>query len=121
MVRKSERGEGNLGCLIWLLIFAAVGMVLYKALPIKIANTELYDYMVELTKFGTKGTAEDLKKRILIKAKELNLPVEAKNVQVEKTKERMILRCKYTVLMELPGYTYVWEVNHEVDRPIFYL
>ncbi|HRC84762.1 MAG TPA: hypothetical protein PK413_04050 [Thermoanaerobaculia bacterium] len=121
MRSKSERGEGNVGCLIWLVILAAVGLILWKAVPVKVATTELYDYMVELTRFAPNRSTEDLKKAVLKKAKELDLPLDAKNITVEKDPSRIRFTVKYTVPLEFPGYTYLWEVNEVVDRPIFYL
>lgn len=119
--RRYQRGEGNAGCLVWTLLLVVVGLVLWKAVPVKMANAEMYDYMVELTKFSANLPAEELKKRVLGKARELELPVTGKQVEVEKTKERVKIRCRYTVPVEFPGYLYQWEVDHLVDRPIFYL
>lgn len=119
--RRGQRGEGNAGCLVWTLLLVVLGVVLWKAVPVKIANASLYDYMVELTKFSANLPADELKKRVLAKAKELDLPVISKQVEVEKTKDRVRIRCRYTVPVEFPGYLYQWEVDHFVDRPIFYL
>lgn len=119
--RRRQHGEGNAGCLVWLLILVVLGLVLWKAVPVKVANAALYDYMVELTKFSANLPAEELKKRVLAKARELDLPVVPKQVEVEKSTDRVKIRCRYTVPLEFPGYVYNWEVEHFVDRPIFYL
>lgn len=117
----SQRGEGNLGCFLWLIVLILCGLILWKAVPVKVANVELYDYMEELTKFASGRPEGELKRMILRKAQELELPVTSKQIYVEKSRERIILRCSYTVQLEFPGYTYDWKVNHEVDRAIFFL
>lgn len=119
--RAPERGEGNLGCILWLLAVLVVGMVLWKAVPVKIANAELYSYMEDLTQFASNKSEAQLRKMILIKAQELDLPVKAKQIQVERSRNRIKLRCNYTILLDFPLYTYTWNVEHEIDRPIFYL
>lgn len=120
MVRRSaERGEGNLGCILWLLLFAIGALIAWKAVPVKVQSAELYDYMVELTKFAASSSAENLKKQIVTKAAELDLPLDKDDVEVRKTADRIQLEASYTVPLEFPGYTYEWNFNHEVDRPIF--
>ncbi|HEX4956263.1 MAG TPA: hypothetical protein VF017_22975 [Thermoanaerobaculia bacterium] len=121
MRRFGERGDSNLGCVLWLIALLIAGMVLWKAVPVKIANSELYDYMLELTRFSSGRSPEEIKKRVHKKAQELKLPLDAKNITVEKNRERIRIRCKYTVPLEFPGYTYLWEVEHDIDRQIFYL
>ena len=119
--RRGERGDGNLGCILWLLLLVVAGLVLWKAVPVKIANAELYDHMVELAKFSGNWTEEKLRKSILDKALEKGLPVTPKQISVTKTRDRIIMDCSYTVMLEFPGYTYEWKVDHKVDRPIYRL
>lgn len=123
--RHPQRGETNVGCLVWLVILVIVGMILWKVVPVKIANATLYDYMEEMTRFPPDRKVENfervLTKRIVGKAKELGLPVTEKQVFVKRSGKRIIVRCTYTVPLEFPGYTYHWKVEHEIDRPIFYL
>lgn len=110
-----------MGCFFWLLILIIVGMILWKAVPVKIATAELYDYSLELTKFSAKASQEELRRRILNKAKELNLPLSPKQVEISKSKERIQIRLSYVVPLDFPGYTYEWKIEDEIDRPIFYL
>jgi hypothetical protein len=120
MVRRSaERGEGNLGCILWMLLFAIGVLIAWKAVPVKVQSAELYDYMVELTKFAASSSAENLKKQVVTKAAELDLPLDKDDVEVRKTTDRIQIEASYTVPLEFPGYTYEWNFNHQVDRPIF--
>ena len=114
-----RRGEGKLGCVIWLLVLAAFVMIALKIIPIKLASAQLYDFMEEQAMFAGRRKPADLKKAILHRAKELELPVNEKNVKVERLGGRIRIRASYTVPVEFPGYTYNWHFEHYVDRPVF--
>ena len=36
--RSVERGEGNLGCIVWLILLTIGVMIAWKAVPVKIAR-----------------------------------------------------------------------------------
>lgn len=118
--RSAERGEGNLGCIVWTLVLAIGIMIAWKAVPAKVASSELYDFMDELAKFSaSQSTAEDLEKRILERAGELNIQIERKQIQVQLGRERVRMEVQYTIPLEFPGYTYNWNFHQVLDRPIF--
>lgn len=120
--RAAQRGENNLGCILWLILVVAIGMVLWQAVPVKYASAQFYDFLEDQTRFRTgKQSAEQIKKRILDKADELDLPVNPKQLTVELRGERIRIRCNYTVPLEFPFYTYHWKFEHEIDRAIFYV
>lgn len=118
--RTGERGEGNLGCILWLIVLAVAIGFSWKAVPVKIASAELYDYMVEQAKFAHNAKPDVIKKRILHKARELNLPLDSKNLKVERIGDRIRMNAEYTVPVEYPGYTWNWKFEHNVDRGIYY-
>ena len=118
--RNAERGEGNLGCIVWLLVLGLAVMICVKAVPVKIASAEMYDYMDEVARTtGVNTTAEEVKKAILLRAADLKLPVNKDQVTVVREGDRLKMRAEYTVPLEFPGYTYNWHFVHELDRPIF--
>ncbi len=118
--RTSERGEGNLGCILWLLFLAAGVLLAWKTIPVKMQSAELYDHMDELAKFtAVNTTPEELEGRILQRAKELNIPLDKEHVQVERNGDRVRMEVEYTIPVEFPGYTYMWHFKHELDRPVF--
>lgn len=118
--RIAERGEGNLGCIVWLLVLGLAVMICVKAVPVKIASAEMYDYMDEVARStGVNTTAEEVKKAILQRAADLKLPVNKDQVTVVREGDRLKMRAEYTVPLEFPGYTYNWHFVHELDRPIF--
>lgn len=119
MLGRPRYGQGRIGCILWLLAVAAFLTVVWKMVPVKIATAELEDYMVEQAKFAGRASAETLKKRVLARAKELDIPLTTKTLKVTKTANRVRMQARYTIPIEFPFYTYYWEFEHDVDRPVF--
>ncbi|MEO7795982.1 MAG: hypothetical protein ABIV06_14535 [Thermoanaerobaculia bacterium] len=117
--RAKQAGDGKLGCILWTLLLGAGVLVGWKAIPVKIASSELYDYMVEQAKWAGNTPSEVLQKRIVNKGNELELPVDPKLVTVEKANDKIRMEAAFTVPLEFPGYTYEWDFDLQVERPIF--
>lgn len=117
--RLAQAGESRVGCFLWLLLLLLFVMIAWKVVPIRIKSSELSSYMEEQAKFAYRAPPETLKKRIIAKARELELPVDPKKVVVERRGPRIVLKCSYTVPLEFPFYTYHWKFDHVVDRPVF--
>jgi hypothetical protein len=117
--QRRERGEGKIGCVLWSLVAIVVGVICWKAVPVKIASAELEDFMDDQAQVAANVKPEDIKKRILIQAKDLKLPLDEKNLMVERVGDNIRMRCSYTVPVEYPGYTYMWDFKYELNRPIF--
>lgn len=118
--RTAQRGEGNLGCIVWLLVLAIAVMISWKMIPVKVNNAELVDYMTEVAQFqSAQKTPEEIKLIILARAGELGIPLTKENIVVTKTRDRVRMTVDYTMPVQFPGYTYNWHFRHELDRPIF--
>jgi hypothetical protein len=118
-MRSRQSGQGKIGCVLWLAAFAIAGLVAYKMIPIRIQAAELSDFMTEQAKWAGHQPADNIKKVIVDRAKELRLPVRPEDVKVEKTRDRIRMEAKYTVPVEFPGYTYYWDFHHQIDRALF--
>jgi len=114
-----RHGQGKIGCIIWLLVLLAVVGVAAKLIPVKIRSAELYDFMEEQAMFAGRTKPDEIKKRILRRAEELELPLTKENLVVERRAGRVRMRATYTVSIKLPGYTIKWPFEHILDRPIF--
>lgn len=121
-ISHAERGDSKLGCIFWLALMIAGGLIVWEAVPVKVKSAELHDHMADMAIFATRErNNEVIAKNILAKAKDLGLPLTAKNLVVQRTDSRIKMTAEYTVVLEFPfGLTYDWEFRHEVDRPIFY-
>jgi hypothetical protein len=117
--RAAERGSGNLGCILWALVLIVGVMVAWKAIPVKIASAEMYDFMEEIAKFSAKTPPEELKKQIVDKAAALRLPVTKDDIKVQRVGDSIRMEVSYTVPLEFPGYTYNGQFDHQVERAIF--
>jgi hypothetical protein len=116
---RSQAGDGKLGCTIWTLLVLVFGLVAWKAIPVKIASSELYDFMVEQAKWAASTPPDTLKQRIIRKAMELKLPLDPKKVEAERYGDNIRMRAVFTVPLEFPGYTYNWDFDLQVDRGIY--
>jgi hypothetical protein len=116
---RGQAGDGKIGCILWALLVAAGVLVAWKAIPVKIQTSELYDYMVEQAKWAGGAPADALQRRIFAKARELGLPVDTKQVTVEKPGDKVRMRAAFTVPLEFPGYTYQWDFDLQVERSIY--
>ena len=117
--RRSQRGEGNLGCVLWAIALGLVVLICWKMVPVKIASARLYDFMEEQAKYAAKKSPEKIAKGIVNRAAELELPVTDKDVEVRRIGDSIKMRVSYTVDVEFPGYTYEWDFEHVVDRAIY--
>jgi hypothetical protein len=118
--RIAERGESNLGCILWLVLLGIAVLISWKMIPVKVNSAELSDYMVEVAQFQSAQNAPDVLKQMIInRASELGIPLTKENVTVVRTGDRIRMTVDYTVPVQFPGYTYNWHFRHELDRPIF--
>ena len=118
-VRRAAAGDGKLGCILWVALLVVLVFIAFKAIPVKLAASELYDYMDEQARFASRASPEALSKRIVDKARELDLPLLRKNVKVERRGGTVQMRATFTVPLEFPGYTYNWDFDLQVDRKVF--
>jgi hypothetical protein len=116
---QTRHGQGKIGCAIWLLIAVVFFTVCWKIIPVKIKTAELYDFMEEQAQRATRSSDEAVKANVLARAKDLDLPVGPKDVTVQRRGGRVIITARYSIPIEFPGYTYVMEIDHVVDRPVF--
>lgn len=118
-MRKLARGEGRLGCIIWLLLLSGIGLGLYRWLPAKIAVAELQDYMEDLGMHDGRASNEELKKKILIRASELKLPLAEKDLRVERRRDQVIMDAEMTIVVDLVVTKKPWVATIHIDKPVF--
>ena len=116
---KPQSGESRLGCIVWLIIMAILTVSLWQIVPAKMRSAELYDYITDQARLAQRSSHEQLKKKILRKAGELSIPLRQEDLQVSGGRERISIHCKYTIPIELPGYTYYWEFEHDITEQLY--
>lgn len=118
---RGEEGEGRTGTFIALIVLA-VGIYLgFKFVPVMINAYAFRDYLDEEARFAglPHHDNEMVKNNILHKAKELDLPILAKNVTVERSSSRIDIKADYTVPVVTPVYTYNWQFHEALSLPLF--
>ena len=116
---RAQSGEGRIGCIIWVTLLAIGILVGSKMIPVKIATSQLYDFMDEQAKWAATTPPEVLRDRIFVKSNELNLPLDPKNLTCERYGDNIKMRAVFTVPVELLGYVYNWEFDFQINRAIY--
>ena len=118
---RGTRGEGRIGCILWLAVLALIGYGLYKIIPVKVATSTFYDFMQEEAAFGSIRDIKQLQKELLAKARELDVPVTEENLTIKRTRENITIEAHYTITVDFfNGWKkYVWKFDQVVSRPTF--
>ncbi len=117
---RSERGEGQFGTMVGLLILALMVYLGFKIVPVMVRGYEFRDFIEEQARFGSvRSSDEQVTKRVLRKAQELELPVKGGNIKVNRTPQRFTINVKYTVPIETPVYTYQWVFDERQSAQLF--
>jgi len=118
--RTAERGDGRIGFLISLALLGAGVFVGVKIIPVRVNAYEFRDFIQEECRFAaTRNRDEEIFKRVFDKAKDLKLPLEKKNLHMERTTHEMIISAKYEQTIDLKFTTYVYKFDHEERAPLF--
>src|SRR5262245_9534944 len=117
--RRSERGEGQAGCLIGLIILAVAVFIAWKMIPVKVKAAELRQVVVDEAKAA--GTHDDAKilGAIMAKVHDNGLPVTPEDVKISRAHGEITIDVEYDVPIDFPGFTYKWHLHHYANNPIF--
>ena len=118
-LRRRERGEGQLGCLVGLIILAIAIFIAWKMIPVKVKAAELRQVVSDEAKAA--GTHDDNKimGAIMEKVHDNGLPVTAENVHISRAHGEITIDVEYVVPIAFPGFTYQWHLHHHANNPIF--
>ena len=122
MIRtRGQRGEGRGGCIFSLILFLAAIFVAYKMIPIKVKAAELRGTIIDQAKSAGLPRHDDayIRRAVLMKANELELPLDEKGLKIHRTGSNIHITANYTVPVEFPGYTYQWKFEHDYENPVF--
>lgn len=120
MVRnRRERGEGQFGCLVGVVLLLIAGLIAYKMIPIKVKAADLRDTVQDLGRSAGTHSDKAISDGIVQKGQQLGLPVTSESVDISRGAATIKIDVNYTVPVEFPGYTYNWKFNHRTDNPIF--
>jgi hypothetical protein len=114
-MRATNRGEGRLKAIIWILFLAAVVYSAVKIIPVYVNNYELSDYIqnqnpIWLTQ---RNSSDEIRNAILAKAQDLSLPVRAEQVSVDAPLGHVTVSVDYSVPINLLVYT--WDLPFHIS------
>ena len=116
---RREKGEGQLGCLVGLIMLALAVFVAWKMVPIKVKAAEVRGVVVDEAKSAGTHSDKVIMGNILSKAHEDNIPLTEDNVKISRANSQISIEVNYVIPVEFPGYTYQWHFNHSASNPIF--
>jgi uncharacterized membrane protein YhiD involved in acid resistance len=119
---RYQRGDVPVGCLVGGVVAIIVVLVTIRVAPIMIHVGELDKEISTLADRANRREYNDqrIRRTIVEKAEALDLPVDKKSVDIKRTSNRIKVTVSYTIRIEFPGYTYVWNKEHFHERPLFY-
>ncbi|HEY2825360.1 MAG TPA: hypothetical protein VGI83_07425 [Gemmatimonadales bacterium] len=105
---KDDSGKGRLGCMVWILIVAAIG---YYGQGIGLHYIAYYRMKEEMESQARLAPGLDdgvIRRRLIAKAEELDLPSEAKQVSIRRLDRphEIVITSSWQVILEVPFYTY---------------
>lgn len=118
-ISRRERGEGQFGCIVGLILLVVGVVVAYKVIPVKVRAADLRQEIQDDAKSAGMMNDEKIRASILAKARENNLPVTDDNIKISRGSNQINIVVDYSVPIDFPGYTYVWHVHDERNNPIF--
>jgi hypothetical protein len=94
--KQRERGAGWLTIMVFLAIFGAVGYVGYRVLPFYYYFYELQNQMEAAIKVASTETDEEIRKKLLVHIKKLEIPCEPEDLKIERSEGFMKIQLKYS-------------------------
>jgi hypothetical protein len=116
---RFQRGEGQGGCVVGIVLLLIGVFIAYKLIPVKVKAAELRQTVVDEAKMAGTRSDNRIMTGILRKAEELRLPVTEDNVKINRGNNQIRVDVRYVVPIDFPGYVYKWNFHHSADNPIF--
>jgi len=116
---RRQRGEGQFGCLVGLVLLLLAGLVAYRMIPVKVKAADLRETVIDEARSAGHHKDPAIIGNIVSKAKMLDLPVTPEDVRIKRSNQYIYVDVEYTVPVEFPGYTYQWHFHHKAENPIF--
>ena len=118
--RNGQRGEGKVGFLIAIIVIGIAIFLGAKIIPVRVTAYEFRDVLREETRYAAvRYNDEAVVKRIMKKAKELEVPLSPKNLRVQRTTGEMIVSASYEQTIDLKVTKYVYKFSATERAPLF--
>jgi hypothetical protein len=103
---KSQRGEGKLKAIIYLLILIAAVFVAIKVVPVYVAEYQLKDKITEQARFAVVNRYSDdqIRDSVFRTIQDLDIPAKKEDVKVAATNHGLMISVNYSVPVDLLVY-----------------
>jgi hypothetical protein len=105
-VARSERGEGKLKAIMFLVIFIALVFVGFKTVPAYVAEYQLADKMQEVARYSVvnRQNEEQVRDAIFKVVQDLDIPATKEDIKVTSTNSLVTINVDYRVPVDLMVY-----------------
>ncbi len=106
--------------IIWLAIIVVVGYLLFKIVPPYVNNYQLKDTLDSESRFfaARAKTAEAVRSSVWNEIQSLRIPAQREDIIVSEAGRVAHIEVKYTVVIDLPGYTLNLSFDPTAESPI---
>ena len=118
-ISRRERGEGQFGCIVGLILLVIAGVIAYKIIPVKVKAADLRQEIQDDAKSAGMMNDERIRASIMAKARENNLPLSDDGLKITRGGNQITITIDYVVPVDFPGYTYNMTFHEEKSNPIF--
>ena len=104
----NRRGKSRLGCLIWLLVLSVVGYYGFAIGQQYLTYYQMLDEMQVQARFAKDLDDDVIRRRLVTKANELDLPIEARQFVIRRREgaREVVITTSWPVFLEVPFYAY---------------
>jgi hypothetical protein len=114
--RRTQRGTSRLGCLIWLLILAAIVYVGTRVADDVMAYYRYRDAMKQETRFAATRSDAEIIRRLRAFTDSVKLPLAARDVKVVRDENGIRIWAEYDAELKLPKYSRVFHLRPSAER-----
>jgi hypothetical protein len=109
--RQAEKGAASFKAIIWTVILISLVFVGIKVTPLLVSEYEFQDSIQTIARMASvnRPTADKIRQSVLDEATKDNLPIDAKDIQVESTSGNIRISADYSVVVDLKVYQ--WTLN----------
>ena len=116
---RGQRGDGNAGCLLGLIVLALAIFVAYKMIPPKIKAADLKQTIVDEAKMAGSHNNATIIGQITSRAREQRLAVTEDNIKISRGSGMISVEVDYDMPIDFPGKTWMWHQHIVAENPVF--
>ena len=114
-----QRGEGRVGLVIALIVLGVAIFAGTKFVPVYVAAYDLKDTIRREAQGAALKTDEQIRKTILAKGAELDLPIGRDNIEASRSNTKFTLRVRFTKDLDMALFIYKFRFDERESAPLF--